>query len=182
MTIDDVNLAELLVSLALCGLVLGGLATALDQGQRVYATGNADVEVTQSARVALARMATEIRQAGYGAAPDRFPAIAIAEPSRIVLQQDLDGDGVIAARGETITWRLASGILRRDAGGGAQPIINGVRDLTFVYLDAAGAPTTIPADIARVTISLTSAPDRSATRLAASGPRTISTQVRLRNR
>ena len=94
-TIVGVNLVELLVALVITGLLLGSLAGALDQGQRVYATGSAQVEVTQNTRVALARMAAEIRQAGRGPHPEVFLAIAVAEPSRIVLQQDLNGDGVI---------------------------------------------------------------------------------------
>jgi type II secretory pathway component PulJ len=178
----DVNLAELLVALAITGLLLGSLAGALDQGQRVYATGSARVEVTQNARVALARMAAEIRQAGRGPRPGDFLAIAAAEPSRIVLQQDLNGDGVIAGNGETVTWLLRDGVLRRNAGGGAQPIINGVRDLSFTYLDAAGAPAVSPAAIRVVGISLTTEPDHAHSRLAATAPHTVITQVRLRNR
>jgi len=179
---SGVNLAELLVSLVLSGMLLASLASALDQGQRVFATSAAHVEMMQSARVALNRMATEIRQAGRGPTPDAFLAIAAAEPSRIVLQHDLDGNGVIAGTGETITWRLAATILRRDAGGGAQPIINGVRDLTFTYRDGAGAVTTRLDAIRTVGIRLVVAPDHSASRLAATAPRTVSTQVRLRNR
>jgi type II secretory pathway component PulJ len=176
------NLAELLVSIALVGLVLGSLLAALDQGQRAYATGSAGVEVTQNARVALARMATEIRQAGRGPHPDRFPAIAVAEPARIVLQHDLNGDGVIAGAGETITWRLSGTVLRRDAGGGAQPIINGVTGLTFAYLDAEGQPAASLAAIRIVTIDLTAAPTHTASVLAATSAHTFSTQIRLRNR
>lgn len=181
-TIVGVNLVELLVALVITGLLLGSLAGALDQGQRVYATGSAQVEVTQNTRVALARMAAEIRQAGRGPHPEVFLAIAVAEPSRIVLQQDLNGDGVIAGNGETITWLLRDGVLRRNAGGGAQPIINGVRDLTFTYLDAAGGPAAGPDVIRMVGISLTTEPDHAQSRLAATAPRTVITQVRLRNR
>lgn len=177
-----VNLAELLVSLVVSGLLLASLASALDQGQRVFATSAARVETTQNARVALNRMATEIRQAGRGPNPDAFLAIAVAEPSRIVLQHDLDGNGVIAGTGERITWRLAATILRRDAGGGAQPVINGVHDLTFTYLDGAGAVTTRLEAIRTVGIRLVVAPDHSASRLAVAAPAEVTTQVRLRNR
>ncbi len=176
------NLAELLVAAVLVGLTLASLLTGLEQGQRVYATGSARVEVTQNARVALARMATEIRQAGRGPRPDVFPAIAVAEPSRIVLQHDINGDGVIAGVGETITWRLAGSVLRRDAGGGAQPIINGVTGLTFAYLDVEGQAAASLAAIRTVTISLTTAPTHTASALAAVSAHTVTTQVRLRNR
>ena len=181
-TIVAVNLAELLVVLAISGLLLASLAGALDQGQRVYATGSAQVEVTQNARVALARMAADIRQAGRGPHPENFLAIAVAEPSRIVLQHDLNGDGTIAGTGETITWLVRDGVLRRNAGGGAQPIINGVRDVTFTYLDGAGQPAANIDAIRLVGIRLTTEPDHAQSRLAAIAGQTVATQVRLRNR
>jgi type II secretory pathway component PulJ len=177
-----VTLGELLVATALVGLTLASLLVALDEGQRVYATGSAHVEIAQSARVALARMASDIRQAGRGARPDAFSAIAIAEVSRIAVQYDLDGDGAIAGNGETVTWQLSNGVLRRNAGGGAQPIINGVRDLVFTYLDADGQPAARPELVRSVGIRLTAAPTHTASALAATSALTLSTQVRLRNR
>lgn len=176
------HLADLLAALAVLGLVLGTLLTLLEQGQRLYAFGAARIETQQSARVAVERLARDIRSAGYGTAATAFPAISVAAPDRIVLHSDLDGDGVIAARGETITWRVAAGVLRRDAGGGAQPIINGVRALALTYLDGAGHVTDAPAAVRAVAIALTTAPDHTASVMAGDVLATVTTQVRLRNR
>ena len=175
------SLAELLVAPALTGLMLAGLWVALDEGQRVYATGSAHVETAQSTRIALQRLAKEIREAGYGPHPERFAAIALAEPSSIVLQQDVDGDGTIAGNGETITWLLRGTVLRRNAGGGAQPIVNGVRDLRFTYLDASGAETPFPDQIRSVHVRLTVAAAVPSV-LAAAPAHTVTTEIRLRNR
>src|SRR2546430_1311610 len=120
-----VTLAELLVALVTFGLVAAAVVTLLDEGQRAWAYGAARAETQQSARVVMARLTAEIRGAGRGG--QGFDAVAVAAPEQIVLQQDLDGDGVIAARGERGTWRLAGAILRRGAGGGAQPVIKGAR-------------------------------------------------------
>jgi hypothetical protein len=79
-----------------------------------------------------------------------------------------------------VTWRLAGAILRRDAGGGAQPIVNGVSALALAYFDAAGAPTTTPAAVRSVEIRLTTRPEH-----AVAGPTVATvmvTLVRLRNR
>lgn len=172
------HLADLLTALAVAGLVLGASMTVFVEGQRAYTHGAARLESQQSARVALARMAREIRQAGMGAGT--FSPIAVAEPSQLVIQHDLDGNGVIAARGETVTWLLSAGVLRRNAGGGAQPIVNGVRALTFTYLDAGGRATSTPASVRTVVITLTTEPEHpgagGATRT------TLTTEVRLRNR
>ena len=153
------SLAELLVALVTFGLVAAAAFTLLDEGQRAWAFGVARAETQQSARVALARLTGEIRAAGRGGRG--FDAVAVAAPDTIMLQQDLDGDGVIAARGERVTWRLAGTILRRDAGGGAQPIVNGVHALALTYFDAVGAPTAAPAEVRSVEIVLVTRPDYS---------------------
>lgn len=172
------NLAELLVSLALLGLVLTGALSALDQGRRVWTFGVARVEAQQSARVALERVAYDVRRAGFGSA--EFAAISVAERARLVLQVDQDGNGVISGVGETITWRLAGTILRRDAGGGAQPIVNGVRAFTLRYLDGRGAETAHPLDVRALIVELTVDADHAPSRAGA--PVSMSTRVRLRNR
>jgi len=180
-TLDAVSLADLLTSLAILALVLSGALTMLHHGQRTYAVGAARVEAQQNARIAVDRLAREIRQAGHGDSAAGFPAISVAERSRIVLHLDLDSDGDVADRGETVTWRLAASVLRRDAGGGAQPIIDGVRDFTLAYRDERGAPTAEPAAVRSVRISLTAGADGApgAARLLAT---TVVTEVRLRNR
>src|SRR2546426_2314602 len=131
-TLARVNLAEILVTIALLGAVFAGTLTALEQGQRAYTIGAARVEAQQNGRFALERLASEIRHAGAGGVG--FDAISVAERERIILHVDRDGDGRTTARGETITWRLAGTVLRRDAGGGAQPIVDGVRSLVLEYL------------------------------------------------
>jgi hypothetical protein len=173
-----VTLAELLVALAIIALVGLAAFTLLDEGQRAWAFGNARAETQESARAALARLATEIRVAGHGVGT--FDAIAVAAPDSIVLQQDLDGDGVIVANGERVTWRLVAGILRRDAGGGLQPIINGVSTFGLSYFDANGAPTGAPGAVRSVEIVLATRPNYP---VAGPNPSTmLTTRVRLRNR
>jgi type II secretory pathway component PulJ len=177
-TLPAMTLAELLVSLCLVAVLAAATVTFLAQGQRAWATGAARAETQQTARVALTRMVADVRIAGFGGSS--FDAVAGAEPQSMVLQLDLDADGTIAAAGERITWRLAGSVLRRDAGGGAQPVANGVRALEFRYFDAAGATTATPADIRSVAITLTTEPEHAATSTTPTA--TVSTLVRLRNR
>jgi hypothetical protein len=135
----------------------------------------------QSARFALGRMAREIRTAGSGAAGALFPAITVAEPTRVVFHRDLNADGLVDGRRETVTWKLDGTILRRDSGGGAQPVVNGVRELAFTYLDADGAVTTDPERVRSVKITRTTGP-AVGSRTGHGPVTTVSTQVRLRNR
>jgi len=174
-----VHLADLLVAAAVFGVVSAGMFTVLDESLRVYTIGAARAESQQSGRVAVERLAGEIRTAGLGPNAAAFPAIAVAEPTRIVLHHDLDGDGTVAGPGETITWRLTGATLRRDAGGGAQPVIDGVRKFALEYLDASERAAASADDARTVVITLSTEAagepaDRSVT--------TYATRVRLRNR
>ena len=172
-------LADLLVAVAVLSVLLSTNFVLLDQGQRAYQTGAARVESQQSARIALMRLVRDLRTAGSAPDTPAFDAISVAEPARIVLHRDWNGDGVIAGPRETVTWKLDGTILRRDAGGGAQPIINGALELAFAYFDADGAPTSSPADVRSVRVTLTTG----AFGVPGTGVRTtLSTQVRLRNR
>jgi type II secretory pathway component PulJ len=177
-----VTLADLLVSTAVLGITLGATLVTLEQGQQAWAVGTARVEAQQSGRAALAWLAAELRTAGQGTGPRRDAALAIAEPARLALRVDRDRDGVIAGATETITWRLAGDILRRDAGGGAQPVVNGVRALRFAYIDASGTPTSDPAAVRLVTVTLVTRADHATSWAARDLAAVFTTDIHLRNR
>jgi hypothetical protein len=176
------TLADVLVSTALLGVTCGATLGLLEQGQQAWAVGAARVEAQQSARAALTWLSGELRVAGQGGGPDQVPALSVIEPTRVVLHVDRDRDGRIAGAGETITWRLAGDVLRRDAGGGAQPVANGVRALGLTYADGAGGPTTDPLAVRRITITLTTRPDHAPTAATRAFVTTLTTDVTLRNR
>lgn len=177
------TLVELLVALAVVALVLAGTLGVLLQGQQSYLFGLGRLEAQQNARAALERMAQEIRTAGFDPIGADFPAILNPTSTSLTIQKDLNGNGMIDATGETITYLLRGTTLRRNAGGGAQPVIEGVQGLTFTYLDADGAPATEPQRISTVIIALTVQAD-SFPAVTARGAlaATMRTQVRLRNR
>jgi Tfp pilus assembly protein PilW len=172
---------QLLLACALTGLVLAGTYTVFEQSLRTHVVGVARAESQQSARVALARLSVEIRNAGRGA---RWtgPAIVVAEPSRVVLASDLDADGTTSDRGEQITWQLVGSVLRRNAGAGAQPVVNGVRTFTLRYFDEAGRATVDLLSIRAVEVQLVTVPDGPESSLARGVTTQVTTRVRLRNR
>lgn len=170
------TLPELLVALALVGMVMAVLAGLFQQGQQVYLNGVAQLEAQQSARVAVERLSSELRGAGFDPKGTRFPALINPGPTGFTIQNDLNGDGLIAGNPERVTYSLTGGTLRRNAGGGAQPMIEGVESLAFVYLDGDGDPARTADDIRSVVITITTRPD-------SRGPGvSMTTQVRLRNR
>jgi len=169
------SLPELLVSLAVLGLLLAGIFGLLRGGIGAYAVGSARVEGQQAARVALERMVKELREAGYDPTGAGIAPIVTAAPDRVTFQRDLNKNGVVDATSERVTFVLRAGdsVLRRDAGAGAQPIVEGVRRLTLTYFDRAGVVTTDPARVASIRISLD---------VGLTGPRSVmETQVSLRN-
>src|SRR5512144_2539261 len=142
-TADGVSLAELLISLAVLGIVLACVFGALHGALTAYGWGAGRIEAQQSARVALERMAGELREAGYDPKGAGIQPIVVAAPALVTFQRDLNGNGVVDPTRERVTFVLRPGdtVLRRDAGAGAQPIIEDVRRLALAYFDRAGAPT-----------------------------------------
>lgn len=176
------TLSDLLVSTALVGVLTAGMLVAFEQSQQAWAVGAARVEIQHSGRAALTWLTSELRWAGYGTDPESVAALSIAEPTRLRLHVDRNRDGVVAGSGESVTWLLRGDVLRREAGGGAQPVIRGVRDLAFAYFDARGRPVTDPAAVRHVHITLTTRPNRALLPVARGLTATITTEVRLRNR
>ena len=172
---DGFSLAELAVSLAVLGLLLAGAFSILHGALRAYGWGAARLEAQRSARVALERMVKELREAGYDPTGAGIAPITLAAPDRLTFQRDLNGNGVIDATRERVTFVLRPGesVLRRDAGAGAQPIIEEVRGLRLTYFDVTGAPTTDASRVAAVRMRI---------EVGVGGPTSImETEVTLRN-
>jgi|GEM_PF-805488 len=157
------TLAELLVAIAIVGLVMTGLLTLLQKGNESYLAGANQVEVQSAIRAALERMTQDIREAGYdptGLAG--FPAITNQTATSFSIQNDWDGNGAInpaitvcvtyswAAcpnpggpnnRGEQIDYSIVGGTLQRREWGVdavAQPFVTNVVGAA-VGSDCAGA-------------------------------------------
>ena len=169
------SLVELLVATAVMGLLMAATLSLLQSGIAAWGWGAGRIEAQQAVRVALERMARELRESGYDPTGAGIDAILVAEPARIVFQRDLNGNGLIDPTRERVTYLLRPGetTLRRDAGGGAQPLAENVRRFSLSYLDSVGVPTADPERIASVRIEIEA---------GRAGPEaTMATQVTLRN-
>jgi prepilin-type N-terminal cleavage/methylation domain-containing protein len=151
-----VTLVELLVVAAVVGVLMAGLLGLLRTGVGSYTWGAARVEAQQSARIALERVAKELRDAGYDPTGAGIAAVLVAEPERVVFQRDLNGNGVVDPTSERVTVLLRPGerILRREAGGGAQPLVEGVRRFRLQYFDRTRAPTADPARVVLIRMTV----------------------------
>jgi type IV pilus assembly protein PilW len=152
------SLIELLVATAIMGLLMAATLSLLQSGLAAWGWGAGRVEAQQATRAALERMARELREAGYDPTGAGIEAVLVAEPARVVFQRDLNGNGLIDPTHERVTYLLRPGetTLRRDAGGGAQPLADNVRRLSLFYLDRHGEPTTDLGRIVSVRIEIES--------------------------
>jgi prepilin-type N-terminal cleavage/methylation domain-containing protein len=193
------TLAELLVACAVVALVMAGLLITLQSGQEAYLRGSNEVEATQSVRVAIERMAQELRGAGFcptctGAPP--FTAITAQSATGFTIQNDWDGDGVITTagtvtdangnvRGEQVVYAFAGGAITRRETGDANPLTlaTGINALTFTYQDSAGVTTVTPDDIRTVVVTATTRPQfQPAATLQGRVLVTMTDSLRMRNR
>ena len=192
------TLAELLVAIAVVGLIMTGLLTFMMTGNQTYLTGSNQIEAQQAARVALARMVREIRGAGYN------PTGAACPPSKncpiggatgldnltataLMIQNDTNNNGTFEPTERVLYTLNGTDLQRQDfaPGGDATPqtIVGGIQALTFTYLDENGNLTGKPKDVRSVQISLTTQPENQpATWQTGRVSVTMSDQIRLRNR
>ncbi len=100
------TLAELLVAIAILGLVMGGILTLLMTGNQSYLTGSNQAEAQATIRAALERITLDIREAGYGPTTDQnctapnvpsgcFNAVINPTVTSFTLQSDWNGSGAI---------------------------------------------------------------------------------------
>jgi type IV pilus assembly protein PilW len=170
------TLPELLVAIAVIGVVMAGLVSLLVSGQQSVSEGSNLADAQQSARIAVNRMMQEIRGAGYNPSGDPllFSAITAQSATGFTIQNDWNGNGVIetnvtttvsgVGRGEQVTYFVVGNTLRRRESNIDPAPCNGATDLTCViapteqvtlqYLDATDAVTTVAANIRTIVVTL----------------------------
>lgn len=156
---DGFTLTEMLISMAVIALILGGLLTLQLVGQETYLTGSNQVAAQESARIGLQRMIAEVRGAGTdptGALSAPAPVwtrITGASTTAFAIQNDWNASGTISTattftdssgvvHGEQILYQLSGTTLQRQEFGidaTPQTLIDGVDALTFTYFDVNNA-------------------------------------------
>jgi prepilin-type N-terminal cleavage/methylation domain-containing protein len=176
------TLAELLVALAVLGILMAGVVTLQRQGQLAYLWGAARVEAQQGARAGLDRMLEELRLAGtITAAPNCDNATTGA---RDITFQFVDETGTNV----TVRYNLNGSDLQRNqtvpVPTAPQPevVMDGVQDLKIWCLAASGQRTAFLADVRSVVVSVTVASNEI---VSASSPfrqySVLESRVRMRN-
>ncbi len=168
------TLIEILVAVAISGIVMAGIYSAYYSQQRSYEVQEQQVAIQQNLRAAMYFLEREIRMAGCDPLETANAAILLAEADYIQFTEDIsdelddddDGDGdnrdepdgKIQKANENITYYLEDNNLRRSTIDEVtedplppQTIAQNVEALNFVYLNADGVviPPPIAADATR---------------------------------
>ena len=163
------TLVELLVAMAISGLVLTGIyQTFLLQSQH-YNLNRQLVAMEQNLRAGMQFLESEIRMAGFDPSDKADAGVMTAGTNTIRITMDLNMDGDLEDEDEDVTYRIytaTDGIQKLGrqiptSGGGSitHAVCEYVSALEFEYLDAGNAviadPSTNLDDIRAVRIKLT---------------------------
>jgi len=139
------TLVELLIALAISGIVLGAAVNTFLAQRWSYALQEHVTAMTQGTRAALEMVTREVRMAGYNPARTSFDGITY-DPTQVQIRADLNGDGDTADAHETIVYAYnpATQQLLRETDGSSQPIADHIQAFAFDYVDGAGTATPDP--------------------------------------
>ena len=179
---DGFTLTELLIAMAVAGIVMAGVYSAYSSQQRSYIAQEQVVAVQQNLRVAMYFMEREIRMAGCDPKGSAGAGIRTASPNSIRITMDITGgendgldndgdsnideadeanfgDGDTNDVNEDITYSLytSGGIQklgRKKPSTNNQPVAENIDALNLVYLDKDENTTITLAEIRSVQITL----------------------------
>jgi prepilin-type N-terminal cleavage/methylation domain-containing protein len=136
------TLTELMISLAIFGVIMGVLFGFLVGARNSYSDTREKAQYQQSMRAVMSLITREIRSAGCDPLDDgfNFDKFGVADAGQLQVRMDLNGDMDIVDIGpdENVSYAFAGGNLTRDNGNGPQVILRGIQAFTFTYFDAVG--------------------------------------------
>ena len=164
------TLVELLIAMAISGIVLGAAVNTFLAQRWSYALQEHVTAMTQGTRAAMEMVTREIRMAGYNPAGTNFDGITY-DPTQVQIRADLNGNGDTADAHETIVYAYnpATQQLLRETDGSSQPIADHIQAFAFDYVDGAGTSTTTTAHIRQIRITITARTATPDPRYAANG-------------
>ncbi len=137
---QGLTLTELMISLAIFGVIMGVLFGFLVGARNSYSETRERAQYQQSMRAVMSLITREVRSAGCDPNDAGFDKFALADAGQLQVRMDLNGDLDFADIGpdENVSYTFAAGNLTRDNGNGPQVILRGVQAFTFTYFDEVG--------------------------------------------
>lgn len=151
------TIVELMVALALTGIVTVAIYKTFTWQQRVYTVQDSVASVQQGLRAGMDIILKDLRMAGYSPVTPGLAGITAASANSITFTIDRDSNGISNGTidpGETISYSVSSGSLTRTVSGSpavVDVVMDNVDTLNFVYYNSnwadLGAP---PADYSKI--------------------------------
>jgi len=160
------TLVELLIAMAILGVVMGGVTSGFVSQRKITAIQNQRVALIQQAQAAMDLVTRELRTAGTNPTGTAFVTVTY-NASQLEIRADLNGNGTTDTNNDPdehliYAYDNANKRITRDAGSGAQPLVDNIQTFTFRYLDSAGAETIVNNAIRQLQVTITArtaAPD-----------------------
>ena len=180
------SLVELMVAMAVSGIVLASIYQVYSTQLKTYTTQQQIVEMQQSMRAIIYMMEREIRMAGYapagGLGGAGNPIFSIARADDLQYNIDINGDRDSDDSGEIVRYQMSNGQLFR----GGVLVADNIDTLEIAYLDAAGDALAFdsdgnlqaPQNIRSIVITLSGTPRSPG---AVRKQMSLSSEIRIRN-
>jgi type IV pilus assembly protein PilW len=160
------TLVELLIALAIVGVVMGGVTRSFVHQRKMTAIHNQRVTLIQQAQAAVDLVTREFRTAGANPTGAAFVPVTY-HASQLEIRADLNGNGTTDTTTDPnehliYAYDSANKRITRNAGSGAQSLVEHIQAFTFTYLTSAGQTTTDTSAIRQLQITITArtaAPD-----------------------
>lgn len=153
------TLVELLIAMAIMGVVVGGVTRSFVNQRRITAIQNQRVALIQQAQAAMDLVTRELRTAGTNPTGAAFVPVTY-NASQLEIRADLNGNGTTDTSNDPnehliYAYDSVNKRITRDAGGGAQPLVDNIQAFQFQYLDSAGNATTVSSAIRQLQVTIT---------------------------
>lgn len=128
------TLIEILIALAISGIIMTGVYTTYMSQQKSYIIQNQVVDMHQSLRAAFYIMTREIRMACYDPKITNNYKIIKADENGFGFDADLNNDGGTPGSGESFLYEIYPvDKLRRIPGPGGHPVALNIEAISFAY-------------------------------------------------
>ena len=140
------TLVEILIAMAIIGVIMAALTNTLVTQRKVYALQENVSGMTQQVQTAMEIITREIRNTGTNTTGATFTPVTY-NATQLELRTDRNGNGSTNDPDEHIIYAYDTTTRRitRDAGNGAQPLAENIQTFTFDYLDSANPPQAVTA-------------------------------------
>lgn len=158
------TLVEVVLALALSAVTVGAIYTLYLEQLREQTIRENMLDMQQQARVAMDLVSRELKMAGFdpqGVNRDHLSGNDFFgvpfDSTQLAINGDLNGNGVPTDSNESIVYSHDSETLtlRRNTGGGRQPVGENIEAFSVKYFDGEGNPATASETIRQVEVSIT---------------------------